>query len=923
MKKHWAKIYSFLLFTVSFLFIISRFNSMKLMGLFKLVEGNVFQIIASFIIVGYLLTKTYIELSSRNQNHKNLLQLFILFILSTFIAIEIIFIPTSFTLSIVRVELIFRYVAIVGMIYILEYYVIESFDLRRRAIFSSILGFLCILTLIFTLDLLPVVSSLFYFFSMLYCLFIFVSWVPNYKKNGERAKWITMVLISLALANDLIFITLGQKTIELSFAAASVGIIIVYCSKLFQRYHYYKGKQSEINGLNFEIRRLESDHLEMEKQASIMKQEIANRFDSKQRYFENLELIVDVLNTNVIVINDEFKIELAYGTVFNYEDMVGLEISKALFEVLNEDAQYFESVVKKVFDATDKVRENLFLSLLDQKLSINSISYDMSYFVMRKNHDEKVLIMHAEVATNDTLMNNGNQEAEVTSMVTSIVKNSEMFFSDLSTYNEFSKQIASYLKAEDAVEDNIFRVLRRVHTFKGVFDQYNMYATVRGINEVENELFNMLHNTEELSNDQLLKLLIGYDLKSVLRTDIMILKHKLGERFFEFKKKISVDITSFDRVYLSLVQTLGKDHKLLKEVEALKQVDICEVLESYEEYVLRMAKDQGKLIRFEVTGERVKVNRFQLINFFESLIHILKNSVTHGVEYPDERRNAGKDETATLICHVKVIKEMINLTISDDGRGIDVKEIKNRLFILGKYSIDEIDELSDEVVCNMVIEDGVTSYALPNAIAGRGVGMGSVKETVQEIGGEISVNSVRGTGVVYNILLPLAMEFTVEFMKSAEIQGNICLQTERLLTKSEKKSTLSSTWHNEESKVNSDILLDITSYITIKGPIDRRIAITADEKFIYQLLNTYGLQVKYNGSNMKVMNEVMSMFIEDVVCKTVEELKGDRQNIYIEPSCIMSNHMFEELCDGHDGLIAHLEISEGKLSILVIEGQMG
>lgn len=923
MKKHLAKIYSFLLFSISFLFIISHFNSMKLTGLFKLVEGNVFQIIAALIIVAFLLMKTYLELSSRNQIRKNLLQLVILFLLSTFIVIDTIFIPTSYTLNIVRIELMFRYVAILGMIYILEYYIIKSFDLRRRVIFSGILGIWGILTLIFTLDVLPVISSLFYFFSLLYCLFIFVSWVPNYKKNGERAKWITMILISLALANDLIFIALGQGTVELSFIAASVGIILIYCSKIFQQYYFYKGKQTEINELKLDIQRLEADGLKKEKQSSIMKQELSSSFNSKQSYFENLELVVDVLNTNIIIINDDFKIELAYGTVFNYEDMVGLEISKALFEVLNEDAQYFESVVKKVFDSTDQVRENLFLSLLDQKLSINNISYDMSYYIMRKNNDEKVLIMHAEVAVNKSLTSNGNQETEVNSMVTSIVKNSEMFFSELSTYVEFSKRIASYLKIEEAVEDNIFRVLRRVHTFKGVFDQYNMYATVRGIDEIENELFNMLHNTEDLSNDQLSKLLIGYDLESILRTDIMILKHHLGDRFFEFKKKMSVDITSFDRVYLSLMQTLGKDHQLLKEVEALKQVDICEVLESYEEYVLRIAKDQGKLIRFEVTGDRVKVDRYQLINFFESLIHILKNSLTHGIEYPDERRDAGKDETATLTCHVRVIKEMIRLTISDDGRGIDVKEIKNRLFILGKYSIDEIDELDDEVVCNMIIEDGVTSYALPNAIAGRGVGMGSVKETVQEIGGEISVNSVRGIGVDYKIVLPLALEFSVEFMKSADIRNNICLQTERLLTKSEKKSTLSSTWHIKDIKINSDILQDVTSYITIKGQMDRKVAITADEKFIYQLLNTYGLQVKYNGSNMKVMNEVMNMFIEDVVFKTVQELKGDRQNVLIEPSCIMSNHMFGELCEGHNVEVAHLEISEGNLSILVIDGQMG
>lgn len=922
MKKNLIKAYSVVLFLISLLIIVSNFGDMTLNGIFKLVEGDVSQIIASVIIVMYLLVKTYIEMSSRNNVRKNLIQLAILFILSTLFVIKTIFISGSYSLSTVRIELFFRYLSIVGMMYLLEYYVVGQVMVVKRTIFTIILGFLALFTMIFTLDSLPLVASLYYFFSMVYCLTILFEWKPDSEKYGDYAKWITLIVISLTLLNDTVFIVFGRYTIELSFMGAAVGIISIYLSKLIQNYKYYKGKEVEINNLRSHIKKLESDREHMEKNSNRMKQELSSRFNLKQSYFENLELIVDVLDTNVIVINDKFNIELAYGNAFSYEEMIGKEVSKALFDVLNDDAQYFQSVVKKVFDASDDVRENLFLSLLDQRLSLNNILYDMSYFVMIKNNKEKVLIMHAEVASSKTISQNGNHDKDVNSMVTAIVKNSEMFFSDLATYIEISKNIAFYVKSEDTIEDNIFRILRKVHTFKGVFDQYNMFSTVRGINEIENELFNMLHNTENLTNDQLIKLIIGYDLEGILRTDMMLLKHQLGERFFEAKKKISVDIISFERVYLALENTLGKNHALLKEVESLKQVDICEILESYEEYVLRIAKDQGKIIDFKVTGDRVKVDRYELVHFFESLIHILKNSVTHGVEYPDERVAAGKDKKATITCHVRVVKNFIQLNVFDDGKGIDVKEIKNRLFILGKYSIEEIDALSDEVVCNMVIEDGVTSYTLPNDIAGRGVGMGSVKETVEELGGHISVESKRGVGVNYKIMLPLDIEFSIELIKSTEIRENICLQTERLLTKSEKKSTLSSTWHIKEDKISSEILRDVTAYVVVKGQIDRKVCVSADEKFIYQLLNMYGLQVKYNGSNLKVMNEVMSIFIEDIVFKSVEELRGNRQNIRIEPSCIMSNHMFERECSGYEGQYAHLEIAEGNMSIVVIDGQL-
>ncbi len=94
--------------------------------------------------------------------------------------------------------------------------------------------------------------------------------------------------------------------------------------------------------------------------------------------------------------------------------------------------------------------------------------------------------------------------------------------------------------------------------------------------------------------------------------------------------------------------------------------------------------------------------------------------------------------------------------------------------------------------------------------------------------------------------------------------------------------------------------------------------ISADEAFLYQLIGSYGLHLKYKGSNLRVMNEAICMFIEDISGMTIESLSTEQQNVKLESACIMSNKMFSETCKGHTADVADLDISEGKLRIVVL-----
>lgn len=905
----------FMVFTI--VIIISNISNMDVAGLLRLTESNIVHIMSSVVIIAYLLYKIYKELSDDGHQTYKLFRIGIMMVMAFLILVNNIIVSghdSSFSL---KISLLFRGLSILGLINVLESYVFKKMISKYKVIFTTWMFIWMILLWMISIEQMAVLMASYYFIGIAYLMFNFMSWSEE-DSMMHQVTVFSIILIALGLMNDAIMIVYNVS-IEMSFIVAAVGVVAIHLVKLLNVHKYHRACLKEIKNLRVELTKMTNENEAVEASALRVKNELASRFNRKQNYYENLELVIDVLNTNILVINEQFKVELSYGNAFNYDEVVGLEISKALFDVFNDEAQYFQSVLKKVFDAKDDVRENLFLSLLDQKLIIHNVSYTMQYYVMRKHNEEKVLIMHAEHQATHDYMDQHNQEKVIADMVTAVVRNSEMFFSDLSSFLDFAKGITTAVDESESLKDNIFRILRRVHTYKGVFDQYNMTSTVRGIHDIENELFNTLHNVDGLTLDAFSRMLVAYNLESVLRTDMSILKQRVGERFFNYKTKLSVDITAFDRTYLNLISNLGKEHELVTEMASLKQVEVKEILESYHEYVMRLSEDQGKKVKFVVKGDAIKINRKSYIGFFEGLIHILRNSITHGIEYPDERTYLNKSNIATITCSVKQMHDQIVITISDDGRGIDIKEIKNRLFILGKYSIEALDEMTDDEIANMVVEDGVTSYAAPTTVAGRGVGMGSIREIVEAVGGTINVHSKSHVGVTYKMTLPSTLQESIVRVDSSKIIRDLCLQGERVLTKSERKSTLSSTWHYYEQVMTKDLLWDVSASTIVRSYLERKILITADESFLFQLIGSYGMNIQYKGSNLKVMNEVMCLFSEDIIKRTVDNLKSDQHRVVVQPPCVIGSQIFEEQFYDRQACIAELDISEGKLRIVVLE----
>jgi two-component system chemotaxis sensor kinase CheA len=167
-----------------------------------------------------------------------------------------------------------------------------------------------------------------------------------------------------------------------------------------------------------------------------------------------------------------------------------------------------------------------------------------------------------------------------------------------------------------------------------------------------------------------------------------------------------------------------------------------------------LARALDKRVRFEVSGDEVEVDRAILDHLDDSLLHLVRNAVDHGIEPPAQREAAGKDPVGTLRIRAWLEAGRLRLTLSDDGRGIDVETLRRKAVERGLLMEMVAEDLPPERVFEFVFEPGMSTAEKVTDISGRGVGMDAVKRAVEALGGTIALHSAPGTGTEIELDLP-------------------------------------------------------------------------------------------------------------------------------------------------------------------------
>ncbi len=169
--------------------------------------------------------------------------------------------------------------------------------------------------------------------------------------------------------------------------------------------------------------------------------------------------------------------------------------------------------------------------------------------------------------------------------------------------------------------------------------------------------------------------------------------------------------------------------------------------------------EEGKRAEIVLENPHLEIDTKILDSLIEPMLHLLKNAVVHGIEFPELRRLLGKPETGRITVKLSLDETHVVLTVADDGSGISTGALKEKAVIAGLISREQAERMSDEEAQMLIFRPGLTTSQKLNLNAGRGVGMSIVKESVESKKGTISMRSTPHAGTVFTIrmLLPLAV----------------------------------------------------------------------------------------------------------------------------------------------------------------------
>jgi two-component system chemotaxis sensor kinase CheA len=159
----------------------------------------------------------------------------------------------------------------------------------------------------------------------------------------------------------------------------------------------------------------------------------------------------------------------------------------------------------------------------------------------------------------------------------------------------------------------------------------------------------------------------------------------------------------------------------------------------------------------QIRGEKKELDKRMVDELGDPLIHLVRNSIDHGLESPDVRLARGKPEAGTIELEASHSGNNVLIHVRDDGGGIDVARIKERAVDKELLSADEAEELSDEQAVEYIWHPGFSTAKELTDVSGRGVGMDAVKTRINELNGMIAVDSASGQGTTFTIRLPLTL----------------------------------------------------------------------------------------------------------------------------------------------------------------------
>lgn len=277
-------------------------------------------------------------------------------------------------------------------------------------------------------------------------------------------------------------------------------------------------------------------------------------------------------------------------------------------------------------------------------------------------------------------------------------------------------------------------------------------------NRMEHYMRNWSKSTEEIGEARLFLERMGEAARTPQEEMILRRLGSILDSHGELVSSIGSDIRELSKMAGDQLQTTSNlVDVLLEDTKSLMMTPCTSLTEGLPLLVRQLCKQLGKEATLSVVGDEIEMDKRILGLLRDPLIHILRNSIDHGLETPSQRTASGKPVRGSLSLQITPVDRMVEFRIVDDGGGIDTERVKENAIKQGIIATDEASGMSAELVTRLIFKSSLSTSRIITEISGRGLGLAIVLERIEQLGGNVTVESEFGTGTTFIIRVPITI----------------------------------------------------------------------------------------------------------------------------------------------------------------------
>lgn len=660
--------------------------------------------------------------------------------------------------------------------------------------------------------------------------------------------------------------------------------------------------------------------IEVELWNKILEQKVNNRTMAIRNLLDNVGQGLMTFGNNLLIHKDY---SLECSRIFG-EPIENKLFPHLIFSDNKEEAEFVDQVLKEVFSCRDKLKTNVYLSMLPEEIKLNNKAINFEYKLIDNiySSDEKaIMVILTDITEYKLLEDKLKEDEKIIRMVVNVAANYSNFMDCVKEFQYFyGSKVHEILDSDKTVSEMYGDIFRDIHTFKGSFSQFDMYDSVKNLNSMENALSYVGRTINNFTPKDLRAFVYSFDIIDFLDNDMDILKDKLGTQLFSVGETVQVEMLRLTDIEREIMQicTPVEYRTILPMVRSLRFKPLKDLLNTYPKYTVKLGESLETHINvFDIEGEDVFVDSEKYGGFIKSLVHVFRNSVDHGFEALDTSLEQQDNKAWNISCNIGTIDNYTEIVIEDDGSGIDFDKIRNKAIEYGLYNTEQVLSLDEKELLELICRENFSTKDTVTSVSGRGMGLSAVKLEVEKLNGKLEIYTRKGKGTKLRFLIPLLDAEKIEEL-SAEAFAEPILNT-----------TLDFLQENFQNKLevaqitsfnaNSFGMKNYTAFISIKGLFNGSFAISMDNKISALLLHRILIDYRDKLAESKYTKDMIAECANMILGNSIRSYPNIRELLIIGTPSVIYSTSGDINYEGNMITGYNIETNKGTVVISIIQ----